>query len=1042
MNVALANTTNNIIHIASTGNIIVSSTITGSGKNLTRDGAGTGILTLSGANTYTGATTINNGTLLVNGSTAAASAVTINSGGTLGGTGTVNGSVSVGSGGTVAPGASPGILNTGEVTFNSGSTFSVEIGGATPGNAATNHDQLNVTGNVSLNGATLSLTAFNGFTPTASQTFTILNNDSNDAISSTFAGLAEGATITNFLGSSLNATISYAGGDGNDVVITAVNAPTAVTMASFNATSYDSGTLVEWQTGYEVGNLGFVVYREERGQRVAVTPSLLAGSALRAGAGTPLTAGLSYAWWDGGAASGASYWIEDWDVDGTRTLHGPVAPRYVGGKAPAFSPAAWLSQAGGGTDGLTQPLEPRAAALTANRALQLRSFANQAAIKLGVRQSGWQRVTQAQLLAAGFGEKSDPRLWQLFVDGVEIPCLLNGEADGRLDAEDTLEFYGLGLDTPFTDTRVYWLVKLGSKTPRRLSKAPFVGGAAPAASFTATVERRDHAIYFAGLLNGAAENFFGAVVTNAPVQQSLQSSFADRNASAPATLEVVLQGATAGAHALNLSLNGTPLGALFFNDRQRATQSFSVPAWLLRDENTITLQAGASGDVSLIEALRLSYQHTYQAENNLLRLPASAGQQVTVAGFTAADVRAFDVTDETNVFELTAQVTGGKAGYSAAVSVSGYGARQLLFVGNERNAVRTPASVTANAPSNWRAPAQAADLVILTHAQLRNSFETLAAYRRAQGWRVAVIEVEDVYDELRQGQKDPAALRELLNYAAAHWTVKPRYVLLAGRASYDPRDYRGLGASDLVPTQLLDTAQLEAASDDALVDFNGDGLADLSIGRLPARSAAEAQQLINRIKAYELTRGSREALLVADRNDGYNFEQASDALASLLPAGTTVERLYRNQLGDTATRTRLLDAFKRGPRLINYAGHGSTGLWRGNLLTSADAAQLSNSQLTFLIAMTCLNGYVIDPVNDALSEALLKAPTGGAIAVWASSTLTGAAGQAALNSQVYRQLFTNGQRLGDATRAAKQSTPDADVRKSWLLLGDPLLRLK
>ncbi len=47
--------------------------------------------------------------------------------------------------GTVAPGQSstPGILSvTGGFTFADNSTFEVEIGGTTPGTAATNHDQI------------------------------------------------------------------------------------------------------------------------------------------------------------------------------------------------------------------------------------------------------------------------------------------------------------------------------------------------------------------------------------------------------------------------------------------------------------------------------------------------------------------------------------------------------------------------------------------------------------------------------------------------------------------------------------------------------------------------------------------------------------------------------------------------------------------------------------------------------------------------------------------------------------------------------------
>jgi hypothetical protein len=64
----------------------------------------------------------------------------------LGGTGTVGGSVSVSAGGTLAPGDSPGILSTGSVSLASGSTYSVEINGASAGQ----FDRLNVAGSVTL----------------------------------------------------------------------------------------------------------------------------------------------------------------------------------------------------------------------------------------------------------------------------------------------------------------------------------------------------------------------------------------------------------------------------------------------------------------------------------------------------------------------------------------------------------------------------------------------------------------------------------------------------------------------------------------------------------------------------------------------------------------------------------------------------------------------------------------------------------------------------------------------------------------------------
>src|SRR5262249_16580992 len=95
---------------------------------------GSGIQTLSGANTYTGPTIINGGTLNITGSLAAASPVNINSGGGLSGTGTV-GSVSLGSGGAVSPGdkgeGQQGTLNLGTLQTSGGGKIAVDLGSGT-----------------------------------------------------------------------------------------------------------------------------------------------------------------------------------------------------------------------------------------------------------------------------------------------------------------------------------------------------------------------------------------------------------------------------------------------------------------------------------------------------------------------------------------------------------------------------------------------------------------------------------------------------------------------------------------------------------------------------------------------------------------------------------------------------------------------------------------------------------------------------------------------------------------------------------------------
>jgi len=135
------------------------------------------------------------------------------SGGTLGGTAAINNLTVIG--GTVAPGASAGILSTSAFELAATATFAVEIGGT---NSGTGHDQISTVGLVTF-GGTLAPTLINGFSPVPGTEFVIIANDGVDAVIDTFAGLAEGALFTAG-GSSWR--ISYTGGDGNDVSLTAI----------------------------------------------------------------------------------------------------------------------------------------------------------------------------------------------------------------------------------------------------------------------------------------------------------------------------------------------------------------------------------------------------------------------------------------------------------------------------------------------------------------------------------------------------------------------------------------------------------------------------------------------------------------------------------------------------------------------------------------------------------------------------------------------------------------------------------------------------
>ena len=161
---------------------------------------------------------------------------TIASGVTLGGTGTYNTSITVQSGGTIAPGNIPGTISTGNLTLAAGATASMEIDGTVAG---TGYDQIVVTGTVDVSGATL--TTIFGYTSATSDSYILISNDGVDAVTGTFAGLAEGASFT---ANSRAYQISYAGGDGNDITVTDITSAPASPGAVTSIGGSDGGDLL------------------------------------------------------------------------------------------------------------------------------------------------------------------------------------------------------------------------------------------------------------------------------------------------------------------------------------------------------------------------------------------------------------------------------------------------------------------------------------------------------------------------------------------------------------------------------------------------------------------------------------------------------------------------------------------------------------------------------------------------------------------------------------------------------------------------------
>jgi len=830
------------------------------------------------------------------------------------------------------------------------------------------------------------------------------------------------------------------------------NGATAVKVKSFTADSFaDNQVLLQWQTSYEIDNLGYNVYREVNGQRTKINPQLIGGSALTTGLSIAMTAGRSYAWSDLPPSKTATvrYWLEDVDLRGKSSLTGPILITAQLGKAPTTEQSQLLAQLGLAQGQIlngqgSAPVERRAqvASLTPAAMQTQAGLAGGVAVKIGVKSEGWYRIPQADLLRAGLDIKTDPRLLQLFVDGQQVPMIVNGITAGKFDGNGSVEFYGQGLDSLVSNEHVYWLA-VGTTDGQRIKPVTTLGGTPAPASFLSSVERKDRTIYFSSLRNGEAENFFGPVVSITPITQTLNLTNLAPLAAGAATLDVAVQGVTLVPHQVQVVLNGNAVGTINFSGQSLGTQTFSLPQGVLSEgsNNVQLVSLGGNSDISLIGSLRINYWHKYAADSNQLRLTAAGGQRVTLSGFTSSNIHVMDVTNPNSPQELLGTLSGSKSSPVLSLTVPGTTARTLYAFASEQAKAGT---VSKNNPSNWRQAGQSADYVVITRGDLVASLTPLVNYRRGQGYKVVVVDVEDLYDEFSYGNRSTQAVRDFLAFTKTNWGPAPRFVLLGGDGSYDYQNYLGLGDTSIVPAKLVDTTYMETSWDDYYVDFNNDGVPQMAIGRLPVRNATEASRMVARIISYDGQSVANSVLLVSDSDDGDRFTESNNSLRPLIPSATTVTEIKRGTADDATVHGQVIAAINSGQKVVNYSGHGSVNLWRGNLLTNDDAQSLTNAQsLELFVMMNCLNAYFIDPAFDSLAERLLRADRGGACAVWASSGQCEPAEQTALNQEFYRQLFGGtATTIGEAAARAKSAVANQDIRRTWTLLGDPAMRLK
>ncbi len=1011
--------------------------ISGTGA-LTKTGAGT--LTISSGGGHTGGITMgaNGGSLVVSGNltgegafsvgandtlsvggTLTSSGVSVASGGLLTGAGTINAGVNVASGATFTPGSGgAGTLTTGGLILGDTTALNFTLG-TTPTSASV--------GALTLDGV-LNVTAGAGF------------GQGNFTLFTYSGGVTNNALRTGTLPSGFSYAYQATGG----LVTLTVGPPaTAVKLVRFDAVTSGDVTQISWQAGTEIQNLGYWLYREEGGRRIPVTPDLVAGSSLRVGA--DLFAGSDYTFPDPAGYAGARYWLEAIDTTGNSEWFGPIQAH--SGSVSKNKLQSAMLVANVGTSPLVAARGPLAKLVDPlpGRQWNEPSYASQwtiastPAVKLLVQQDGVYRVTAESLFSEGLTRGTPISTLQLWAGGRQIAFRTLSADGATLQPGDALEFFGQAADTRWTDKRVYW-VTTGLGAPTGITVSPEVTPSSMARSFLESLEIRDRTLHLLGLPSAGTDGFYGKLIlASNPVDRVFSTPAVDLTSGEPAVLEVTLQGATVGTHAVDVKVNGTTVGTVQSVFRDVAKATFTLPAGaLIAGDNTVTLVGRTSKELAVEISQRLTYPRLYSMTGPL-RFTAPGGALLQLLGNVTAGAHVLDVTSPWSPSAVVTTVSAD----GTSLTAPGTGLR-VLYAYRDQD-VLTPTVVT-NVPSTWHA-GPGADLVIIGPRSLLPSLQALADARRREGLLVALVDIEDVYDEFSSGLKDATAIRSFLTEAVRQWSVPPRFVLLAGAATYDPRGWGGHPELDQVPTLLVQTknpqtnTNFETASDDALVTFDLTGPA-LAIGRLPLSTTADMDAAVAKILSRRLAGPEDSLLLARDRDINVSFSAASAEVRAALSAWKAQEVARAADDADgSAVHAALIGALRAGPIAVDYQGHGTEDMWALNMLTPSDSDALAHAgSSSLVVAATCLNAYFVDIGRESLAAAMLRVPDGAAWAVWASSGMTVPTEHPLLSKMLLSAVLNDGLTLGEATLKAKQAVSDPDVRATFHLLGDPSAR--
>ncbi|HCA42577.1 MAG TPA: hypothetical protein DEP28_04910 [Bacteroidetes bacterium] len=723
-------------------------------------------------------------------------------------------------------------------------------------------------------------------------------------------------------------------------------------------------------------------------------------------------------------------------------------------------------------------------------------------IKLYITEDGMYRIDRNDFLNTGVNPSTiDPRTVKLFFKGNQVPLFFQGEDDGVFNDNDFFDFYGIrnsGGLTPyrngFTNTIAYtvdeyynlysdtsaYFIDWGGANGNRYSVFTNSSSLSFPQNFTSkSIHREVDFKYYLGETTNpnsdyryfntelaVGEGWFWKEMKSQSDSVIVDNFLVENlNPNGNASIRVnaypnsILPNFP-NEHKIQLRINSIIVDTVEANDYTRIDTTISFPANILvNGNNNIYIRYLSPSNATEVylnyNYYRITYNTAFSFINNKFSFNLT-GSDSTLRQFKISSA---SVSNPVYIYDVN---------NFRKIQNNSFSSDTLIFSGNSNskfeiyntNNLKKPAKIRQRIVPNLVSNSTGADYVIVYNKFFESSVNQLTSHRESfNNFRVFKAEIEDIYDVFNFGIENPLAVRLFLKNAFDTWTApKLSYVNLFGRASLDPKknDPANIYFQNFVPTYG------NPPSDGYFANFNIGSFTyfhQVSIGRLPAYTPVEAQDMVNKIIQYETQPPAswwKSFLFISggkNRNEQLSFQNQSNAFINSYVTANPIkgnpDRVYRNDSSGFVTfnyKDSIKKSFDKGALILNFIGHAASQDWEIGL---EDPATINNgNKLPLVFSMTCFTGRM-EPNVRSFGEKFIYLPNKLAIG-FVGSTGWSFAGQGnQLNDYMLRsfardsirhlgKILSNASRImsGDSNNFASRNTIN-----SYTLYGDPAVKL-